>query len=152
MLGSYIMLAGLAVQLLCFIIFTALAIWVRRHPKNGIAGTPQLKQLYTGLYLNIFFLFVRNTFRFVEFTQSIVIGYPPEPGTYVLSEQEVLFYTLDTLPILLCFLAILVWHPGWYLPQPAPTEVQPGLAKGKGSAELEGNSSLEEEAQVAGAV
>lgn len=39
-----------------------------------MAGTPNLRKLYTGLYLNITFLFVRNIFRFVEFTQSTVLG------------------------------------------------------------------------------
>jgi hypothetical protein len=28
---------------------------------------------------------------------------------------QVLFYTLDTPPILLCFAAFILWHPGWYL-------------------------------------
>lgn len=30
---------------------------------------------------------------------------------------QVLFYTLDTLPILLCFLSFILYHPGWYLPR-----------------------------------
>lgn len=34
-----------------------------------MAGSANLRKLYTGLYINMVFLTVRNLFRFVEFTQ-----------------------------------------------------------------------------------
>jgi hypothetical protein len=46
-----------------------------------------------------------------------VLPFPTAPGTYVISEQEALFYTLDTLPILLCFLFYALFHPAWLLPK-----------------------------------
>ena len=84
---------------------------------NCIAGTPALRRLYTGLYINMAFLSTRNIFRFVEFFQSTLLGWPTAPGTFVISDNQALFYSLDTLPILLCFLAFIVYHPGWYLPK-----------------------------------
>ncbi len=52
-------------------------------------GTDNLKLLYRGLYLNITFLFVRNIFRFIEFTQNTVLGLDVSPDTYVLANQQV---------------------------------------------------------------
>lgn len=118
-LGNRIMLAGLAIQLFCFILFTLLAIWVHRHPKNVITGTHNLRKLYTGIYIATVFLFVRNIFRLVEFTQTTILGLNPSDDVYILANKEVLFYTLDTTPILLCFLAFIAYHPGWYLPKQA---------------------------------
>lgn len=119
-LGCGITLAGLAAQLLFFICFTALAIWTHRHPKNGLRGRPQTRKLFIGLYWAMACLYIRNIFRFAEFVQATVLTWPAPEDAYVLSEQQVLFYTLDCLPILLSFLPFIFMHPGYLLPDMPP--------------------------------
>jgi hypothetical protein len=117
-LGSWITVAGLAVQLVSFCLFTFLALWIQRSPKNTLKGSSEHKKLFTGLYLTIVFVSIRNIFRFVEFVQGAVLTWPVmDPNTYVLSEKEVLFYTLDTLPILFCFVGFIVYNPANLLPK-----------------------------------
>ena len=47
----------------------------RTHPphtyahRNTLRGTPECRKLYTGLYITVAFLLIRNTFRFAEFAQ-----------------------------------------------------------------------------------
>jgi hypothetical protein len=41
----------------------------------------------------------------------------------VLAEQQVLFYCLDTLPILLCFATYILAHPGYLLPPLNPRQL-----------------------------
>jgi hypothetical protein len=86
---------------------------VRR--RNTLRGTPPGCRLYGGLYLTIVFLFVRNIYRMVEFSQSTTISFPPPPGTYIIAEQEALFYAMDTLMMLLCLAVLVVLHPGFSL-------------------------------------
>ena len=47
---------------------------------------------------------IRNIFRFVEFTQS-AISYPDEGGV---AGNQALFYSLESLPILLAFIVFIV--------------------------------------------
>lgn len=117
-LGSWITVGGLTVQLVSFCIFTFLAMWIQRSPLNTLKGTPEHKKLFTGLYLTIFFVSIRNIFRFVEFVQGAVLTWPVlDPNIYIISDQEVLFYTLDTLPILLCVLSFIIFNPANLLPK-----------------------------------
>jgi hypothetical protein len=117
-LGSWITVGGLAVQLISFCVFTFLAIWIQRSPKNSLKGTPEHRKVFTGLYLTILFVSIRNIFRFVEFVQGAVLTWPVlNPDTYIISEKQVLFYCLDTLPILLCFISFIVYNPSNLLPK-----------------------------------
>lgn len=117
-LGSWITVAGLAVQLVSFCLFTFLAFWIQRSPNNMLKGSPEHKKLFTGLYLTILFVSIRNIYRFVEFVQGAVLTWPVmDPNTYVISEKEALFYTLDTLPILFCFISFIVYNPANLLPK-----------------------------------
>ena len=45
-----------------------------RACRNGLGGKRETKRLFTGLYIAMAFLYVRNIFRFVEFTQVRVPG------------------------------------------------------------------------------
>jgi len=74
-------------------------------------GKPEFAPLFGCLYLTIVFITIRNIFRFAEFTQNAILSTPPPPDAYILSEQEVLFYTLDTLPILIAFAVFIIFHP-----------------------------------------
>ena len=87
---------------------------------NGLRGTPGVRRMYAGLYTAMAFLTVRNLFRFAEFAQATALSWPAPDGTYVLSEQEVLFYCLDTVPILLVFACYILAHPGHLLPPGGP--------------------------------
>ena len=51
-----------------------------------------------------------------RFTQNTILEWPTPEGAYVLADQQVLFYCLDTLPILLCFATYILAHPGYLLP------------------------------------
>lgn len=124
-LGCSITLAGLAIQLLCSGVFLWLAIWVHRHPRNALVGEARGRRLFRGLYVAFAFLAVRNVFRFVEFTQATVLTWPPPDSAYVLSHSQLLFWLLDTLPILLCFLSYIIWHPSRLLP---PVDALPSSA------------------------
>lgn len=70
-LGSWITVAGLAIQLTSFMIFASLAIWVQRHPGNRLSGTKKNRRLFWGLYITIVLISIRNIFRFVEFVQGM---------------------------------------------------------------------------------
>jgi len=64
------------------------------------------------------FVTIRNIFRFAEFVQGAVLPWPvTNQNTYVLSEKQVLFYTLDTLPILIVFVVFIVYNPANFLPK-----------------------------------
>ena len=48
--------------------------------------------------------------------------WPYSPDAYIISEQEYLFYALDTLPILLCFAAFIAFNPALLLPKESASE------------------------------
>jgi len=114
--GSAITLVGLGIQLFSFFIFTVLAIWTHHNAKMGLRNRPETKSLFCGMYITMAFLYIRNIFRFVSFTQNTLMEWPPSPTTYVLSHQEVLFYCLDAIPIAIIFLTYILLHPGRLLP------------------------------------
>eukprot|EP00887_Chlorella_sp_A99_P007299 scaffold2.g7299.t1 len=112
-LGCSITLAGLAIQLLCSGVFLWLAIWVHRHPRNALVGEARGRRLFRGLYVAFAFL------------AATVLTWPPPDSAYVLSHSQLLFWLLDTLPILLCFLSYIIWHPSRLLP---PVDALPSSA------------------------
>lgn len=111
-LGSWITVAGLGLQLISFCLFSLLAVWIQRHRENKFRAYKAHTLLFLGVYGVIFFITIRNVFRFVEFTQSAVKY--PDPGG--LTENQTLFYALETLPILLAFAVFIVLSPIFLLP------------------------------------
>jgi hypothetical protein len=94
-LGSWITVGGLAIQLVSFILFTVLAVWVQIHPGNCLRSTRGHKKLFTGIYLTITFITVRNIFRFVEFIQGMFAPELPDVSNLALREMNtVLVLTL----------------------------------------------------------
>ena len=71
--------------------------------RNTLRGTQEGRKLFTGLYITVVFLFIRNIFRFAEFAQTAALGYPRPEDAYIISEKQYLFYIFDTIPILLIF-------------------------------------------------
>ncbi|KAL4437347.1 hypothetical protein ABPG75_004486 [Micractinium tetrahymenae] len=132
-LGCGVTLAGLAMQLAFFAVFTWLAVWTHRHPLNGLAGRRETPRLFAGLYLAMAFLSIRNIFRFVEFAQQTVLGFYA-PDAYVIAHQQGLLFGLDALPILLCVATYALLHPGWLLPAGSPQQVAASEAAGAGEA------------------
>ena len=114
--GSAITLIGLGIQLLSFVIFTIFTIWTHCHPKMGLRNLTGTRNLFRGMYIAMACLYIRNIFRFVEFTQDTLLEWPVPSDTYVLSHQQVLFYCLDAIPIALIFLTYILLHPGRLLP------------------------------------
>lgn len=112
-LGSWITVVGLGLQLVSFCCFTILAVWIQRHPENAYRSYREHTLLFTSVYGVIVLISIRNIFRFVEFTQS-AISYP-DPGG--LTENQTLFYCLETLPILLVFVVFIVMSPVYLLPK-----------------------------------
>jgi len=49
-LGNWITAAGLAVQLISFCVFTFLAQWIQRYPKNTLKGTQSIKKSSQALF------------------------------------------------------------------------------------------------------
>ncbi|GAB4813844.1 hypothetical protein N2152v2_000890 [Parachlorella kessleri] len=114
-MGGSIVLVGLGAQLAFFLVFIVVAVWVHKHPKNGLAGTESLRKLFLGVYIVLFFLTIRNIYRFIEFCQTVVLGFPEPKDVYIIERHEAPFYTLDSIPILLCFAGFILFPPGRYL-------------------------------------
>ena len=112
-IGSWITVGGLGLQLASFCVFTWLAIHIHTNKGNKFRPYKNHQLLFIGVYLIIVFVSIRNIFRFVEFTQSAV-SYP-DPGG--LDENQALFYSLETLPILLTFGVYIVLSPAFLLPK-----------------------------------
>lgn len=112
-LGSWITVAGLGLQLASFCVFTVLAIYIHRNKGNKFRSYRNHTLLFVGVYLVIILVSIRNIFRFVEFTQS-AISYP-DPGG--LAENQALFYSLETLPIVLTFVVYILLSPAFLLPK-----------------------------------
>jgi len=112
-LGSWITVGGLGGQLVSFSLFTVLAVWIQRHPENRYRAYKQHRLLFAGVYGVIVLISIRNIFRFVEFTQS-AISYPDEGGV---ADNQALFYSLESLPILLAFIVFIVLSPTYLLPK-----------------------------------
>jgi hypothetical protein len=118
-IGSAVTLAGLAFQLASFAVFAILTIYVQRHADNVLRGERGTGATFAGLYLTIACVTVRNIFRFVEFLQTTLLDFPAPPGTYIIADQQVLFYCLDALPIFCAFCFYVLLHPARTLPTPA---------------------------------
>lgn len=111
--GSWITVVGLGLQLVSFFFFTILAVWIQRHPDNKYKSYRQHTLLFTTVYGVILLISIRNVFRFVEFTQSAITY--PDPGG--LTENQTLFYCLETLPIFLAFVLFVILSPVFLLPK-----------------------------------
>ena len=133
-IGSAVTLAGLAFQLASFAVFGGITIYVQRHADNVLRGERGAGATFAGLYLTIACVTVRNIFRFIEFLQSTLLDWPPPPDTYIIADQQVLFYCLDALPIFCAFCFYALLHPARTLPTPAEAEAAGAKAAGAAAA------------------
>lgn len=112
-LGSWITVVGLGLQLVSFLGFTILSVWIQRHKDNKFKSHRAHGFLFMGVYGVILLISIRNIFRFIEFVQG-AIRYP-DPGG--ISENQTLFYCLETLPIALSFGVFILLSPIAFLPK-----------------------------------
>ncbi|KAH8830933.1 RTA1-like protein [Flagelloscypha sp. PMI_526] len=122
--GSRVFLAGLALQLLSFLIFTVIFtvfMWrIRTHSPEiwnkdqGVVWHRDWRALAVVMVISCIGVLIRSVFRVVELSE----GYQG-----ALTRSEPLFYALDTLPL---FIAILVYcppfFPGQFIPSSLPEE------------------------------
>lgn len=111
-LGKNLLLIGLAIQLFFFTLFTCMTLYIHRCKLYGLRNDQRFRPVFTCLYCTIGLMYIRNIFRFVEFTQGY-LGY--------LATNEVYFYIFDFALIFSCFLFYLRYHFGYYL---NPTRLQ----------------------------
>lgn len=105
-LGRNLLLVGLAIQMCFFTLFLFVTIYIHRSKAYGLRGNEKFRPVFVGLYITIGLMYVRNIFRFIEFTQGYV-GY--------LATHEVYFYIFDFALIFGCFLLYFWYHMGYYL-------------------------------------
>ncbi|KAI0699452.1 RTA1-domain-containing protein [Cytidiella melzeri] len=155
--GSKIFLAGLILQLISFAIFTMFylrfiyrmhkhepEIWVRDAHKPWYNDW---RALAGALALSCIGVLVRSVYRTVELSQGF--------GGF-LSRQEVFFYTLDFVPLIVALLAYIPFWPGRFIPRDAPNALvsdqrqdaeKGGRSRSSGSAD-EGVRTLNENGEV----
>lgn len=114
-LGKILLLIGLAFQMFFFTVFLCITVYIHRCKAYNLMGNQYFRPIFIGLYSTIGLMYVRNLFRFIEFTQGY-LGY--------LATHEVYFYIFDFALIFSCFLLYYFYHMGYYLIRAK----QPGLA------------------------
>jgi hypothetical protein len=113
--GIGVVLFGLALQTFFFTCFVFIAVYMAFSKKFALMANPGLRGVFVGLFLTMACLYIRNTFRFVEFASgknSDVVKY------------ELVFFLFETLPILASFVVYCSYHFGRLLPADAEL---PGL-------------------------
>ena len=105
-LGRNLLLVGLAIQMAFFTIFLGITVYIHRCKAYNLKGNKLFRPIFIGLYSTIVLMYVRNVFRFIEFTQGY-LGY--------LATHEAYFYIFDFTLIFSCFLLYYFYHMGYYL-------------------------------------
>lgn len=109
-LGKNLLLVGLAIQMFFFTIFLGITIYIHRCKAYNLRRNSLFRPVFIGLYSTIGLMYVRNLFRFIEFTQGY-LGY--------LATNEVYFYIFDFTLIFSCFILYYIYHMGYYLKRAA---------------------------------
>ena len=115
-LSRNLLIAGLALQLGFFSLFTIMTVYVHRKQKYNLGGVSALRNVWICLYSTIIILYIRSIYRLVEF----VAGYHSAVAT-----KQPYLYILDFLMIVFCVVLLSVFHYGLYLrkdamPPPLP--------------------------------
>ncbi|PSS05419.1 hypothetical protein PHLCEN_2v3908 [Hermanssonia centrifuga] len=119
--GSRIFLAGLAMQLVSFVLFLALYIrflW-RMHKyepetwkkDEGLPWYKDWRSLAVAMFISCIGILVRSVYRTVELSE----GYQGH-----LTTTESFFYLLDLLPLLIALVVYIPFWPGRFIPSTAP--------------------------------
>ena len=105
-LGKNLLLAGLAIQIVFFTMFLCVTIYINRCKVYGLSYDKRFRPVFIGLYSTIGLMYIRNVFRFIEFTQGYD-GY--------LASHETYFYIFDFALIFSSCLLYLCFHFGLYM-------------------------------------
>ena len=109
-LADYLLLTSFILQLVLNFAFTLLCRWMHRLPQFSpqTSSVPQLGKFWTSMWISICLLWVRNLYRALEAFAFVA-------GSNAFAVES-LFYALDTVPVLLCFMVLSWGHYGMLLP------------------------------------
>jgi hypothetical protein len=100
-MGLSTMQFGLGLQMVIFTSFIGITIYMQRSAKFALGAVAEVRPVFHGLYVTSALLFVRNLYRLLEFSMG-------NDGYFITNEW--VFYTLETVPILLSFVAYAWWN------------------------------------------
>lgn len=106
-LGSYITLAGLAIQVGFFTIFTFIMLTSAFGQKFRLYDRSELKVVFNTLFITSIMIYVRNIYRLIEYAV---------PHQSYIPTHEWLFFTFESAPILLVCFIYCFWGFGRTLP------------------------------------
>jgi len=91
----------------------SVSITVGAPMEKGVVGHEQYETVFRLLFGTICLLIVRNIYRFLEFAMGTT--------SYVASTEWV-FYTFDSLVIVMCLVLYTIYHPGFYISSAIPSK------------------------------
>lgn len=112
-LGNNLAIFGLALQMVFFGLFVALLLYVTFYKSFNLRFAKSLHYILVQLFGTTILLFVRNLYRLLEFSTGL-------DGPVM--SREWIFYTFETLPILMCFVLYVVFPFGKVLPSGEDSE------------------------------
>eukprot|EP01035_Chromulina_nebulosa_P021776 gene21776-28178_t len=107
-LGEDVILAGLAIQLICFTIFNYICFKITFSKENRLWDNDNLKKPIICILFTNMLLYIRNFYRVVEFSGN---------GHGYVSQHEWLFYLFESTPMLLCWVTYCIYHFDSILPE-----------------------------------
>ncbi len=107
-LGANIILAGLAIQILFFTVFTYMMYQSAFAKEFNLYAREDLKTVYQVLFVSTGLIYVRNLFRLVEYA----VGH----NTYI-PIHEWCFFVFESAPMFLVCLIYCIWHFGAIMPE-----------------------------------
>jgi hypothetical protein len=107
-LGSNIILAGLALQVGFFTIFTYMMLVAAYGKKFRMYDREDLKATFNTLFATTILIYIRNIFRLIEYAV---------PHSSYIPTHEWLFFTFESAPIFLVCAIYCIWHFGAMVPE-----------------------------------
>lgn len=130
--GTAIVLFGLALQTFFFTAFVLISLYMAFSKKFAMMANVSLRPVFIGLFLTIFCLYIRNTFRFVEFASG---------RNSEINKSELIFFLFETLPIFVSFVVYCFYHFGRLLP--VDDEIPALVVKGEATKKAESMAGVE---------
>jgi len=103
--GQSVMLAGLAVQMAFFTLFSFITIYAHTTPSFHLKHNTTVRPAFIALYISIILLTLRSVYRFIEFADE---------DSYV-ARHEVFFYVFDALVVIGCMVTYIILPFGKYI-------------------------------------
>ncbi|KLO17824.1 RTA1 like protein [Schizopora paradoxa] len=111
-IGTWIVLVGLVLQVISYLFFIFLVVYMHRRivnvaPPHPVRKEASFKVVWLIYYTSIFYM-IRGIYRTVEFSQGT--------GGFLIT-HEVYFYAFDALPLFLATVVYVPFWPGQYIEQ-----------------------------------